>query len=321
MTNQELTNYIGKIQDPTAKLSLAETGGLKSVFINPEGICEVTVTLMNKEKDERAVKVAITKLLKQDLGIPGVKIEINEFPKAAAPYKYLGIASGKGGVGKSTVTVHLARALNEVGVKTGIVDADIYGASVPFILNIKKEPVMGDENEMMIPLRGENIEVISTEFFMPDDTPLMWRGPMLNKMLTYFFNGVRWEEGTQLVLIDLPPGTGDVAIDIHKFAPKSAMLIVTTPNLAASKVAVKAGLGADQIGHEVIGVVENMSYYLNPYSQTKDYIFGQGGGNEVAKKLGVPILAEIPINYETNKQVVKDEYINLANKIKRLMEL
>lgn len=321
MTNQELTKLIGKIQDPTAKLPLAETGGLKSVFINPEGVCEVVVLLMNKDRDERAVKIAITKLLKQDLEIPGVKIEVEEFPKGPAPYKYLGIASGKGGVGKSTVTVNLAKALNKIGIKTGIVDADVYGASVPFLLDIKKEPVMGDENEMMIPLRGQNIEVMSTEFFMPDDTPLMWRGPMLNKMLTYFFNGVRWEEDTKLVLIDLPPGTGDIALDINKFAPKSDMLIVTTPNIAASKIAVKAGLGAMQIGHEVIGVVENMSYYYNYANDQKDFIFGSGGGEEVSKKLGATLLSQIPINYEKTKDQYDEEYIKLANEVKRIMDL
>ena len=321
MTNLDLTNYLNQVLDPTAKLTLEQTHGLKSVFINPDGVAEVVVTIMNKERDERTVRLAITKLLKQDLGIPGVKITVNEFTKEGPTYKYLGIASGKGGVGKSTVTVHLAKTLNELGIKTAIIDADIYGASVPFILSIKKEPVMGDENEMMIPLQGDGIEVMSTEFFMPDDTPLMWRGPMLNKMLTYFFNGVRWADSTVLVLIDLPPGTGDIALDVNKFAPKSSMLIVTTPNRAASKIAVKAGLGANQIGHEVIGVIENMSYYLNPYSNTKDYIFGEGGGVEVSKKLGVKLIGEVPINYKTNKPIIKDEYTKIAKEVIKILEL
>lgn len=321
MTNQELTNYIGAVQDPTARLPLIETGGLKSVFINPEGVVEVVILLMNKDRDERTVRINVTKLLKQDLEIPGVKLTIEEFPKDEPKFKYLGIASGKGGVGKSTVTVYLAKALNELGIKTAIIDSDIYGASVPFILDIKKEPVMGDENEMMIPLMGQGIEVMSTEFFMPDDTPLMWRGPMLNKMLTYFFNGVRWADDTQLVLIDLPPGTGDIALDINKFAPKSSMLIVTTPNLAASKIAVKAGLGAIQIGHEVIGVVENMSYYLNPANQNKDFIFGEGGGLEVAKKMGVNLIGQIPINYDAMNEAVKAEYHKIAKEVIKYLEL
>ena len=269
MTNQELIKYIGTIYDPSAKKTLEETGGIESAYIKPDGVCEVVVKLVNKEKDEREVRINITKLLKVDLNLPGAVITINEFPKPRPPYIYLGVASGKGGVGKSTVTVNLAKALNNLGIKTAIIDADVYGASIPFILDIKKTPVMGDENELMIPLQGEGIEVISTEYFMPDDKPLMWRGPMLNKMLTYFFNSVRWADDTKLILIDLPPGTGDVALDINKFAPKSKMVIVTTPSLPASKIAVKAGIGANQIGHEVIGVIENMSYYLNPVSKIK----------------------------------------------------
>lgn len=321
MTNQELIKYIGTIYDPSAKKTLEETGGIESAYIKPDGVCEVVVKLVNKEKDEREVRINITKLLKVDLNLPGAVITINEFPKPRPPYIYLGVASGKGGVGKSTVTVNLAKALNNLGIKTAIIDADVYGASIPFILDIKKTPVMGDENELMIPLQGEGIEVISTEYFMPDDKPLMWRGPMLNKMLTYFFDGVRWADDTKLILIDLPPGTGDVALDINKLAPKSKMVIVTTPSLPASKIAVKAGIGANQIGHEVIGVIENMSYYLNPVSKNKDYIFGQGGGIEVASKLDVPLLGAIPINYEEYKEVVKKEYEDIAKIIIKTMEL
>lgn len=321
MNNQELTQYISGIFDPSAKKTLGETGGIKSVYIKPDGVCEVTVMIFNKEKDERAVRIALTKLLKHDLNLPGAIVNIEEFPKERINYLYLGIASGKGGVGKSTVTVNLAKALNELGIKTAIIDSDIYGASIPFILNIKKTPVMGDENEMMIPLQGDGIEVISTEFFMPDDKPLMWRGPMLNKMLTYYFNSVRWDDQTKLILIDLPPGTGDVAIDINRFAPNSKMIIVTTPNLAAAKIAVKAGVGANQMGNEVIGVIENMSYYLNPHSQEKDYIFGQGGGIEVASKLDVKLLGAIPINYEEYQDVVNQEYKMIAQQIIEIMEL
>ena len=321
MTNHELIEHISKIYDPSARKTLGETGGIESVYIKPDGVCEVAVRIMNQEKDDREVRINLTKLLKQDLKIPGVIINISEFLKPRPKYVYLGVASGKGGVGKSTVTVNLAKSFNKLGIRTGIIDADIYGASVPFILNIEKVPVIGDENELMIPLRGDDIEVISTEFFMPDDKPLMWRGPMLNKLLTYFFESVRWDDETKLILIDLPPGTGDVALDINKFAPKSKMLIVTTPNMAASKIAVKAGLGANQIGHEVIGVIENMSYYLNPQSQEKDYIFGRGGGIEVSNKLGVDLLGEIPINYEQYQTIVAIEYEKIAKKIIEIMEI
>jgi ATP-binding protein involved in chromosome partitioning len=321
MTNQELINQISKIYDPSLKKTLGETGGIESAVIKPDGVCEVVVNIFNKEKDEREVRVNITKLLKVDLNLPGAVVTIKEFPKPRPPYLYLGITSGKGGVGKSTVTVNLAVALNQLGIKTAIIDADIYGASIPFILDIKKTPVMGDENELMIPLQGKGIEVISTEFFMPDDKPLMWRGPLLNKMLTHYFNSVRWADATKLILIDLPPGTGDVAIDINKFAPQCKMIIVTTPSIPASKIAVKAGIGAQQIGHEIIGVIENMSYYLNPVSKEKDYIFGTGGGIEVASKLDVPLIGEIPINYDDFKETVNQEYEKIARQIMKVMDL
>ena len=247
------------------------------------------------------------KLVKIELGFPGIKIDFFEsefIPEGEKPIKYLAVASGKGGVGKSSVTANLAAALIRQGKKVGIIDADVYGASIPNILKLDIVPLNSTEDELMIPLKKDGIEVISTEFFMPPEKPLMWRGPMLGKMLVHFFSGVKWQDQIDLILIDLPPGTGDVALDVKTYVPKSKILVVTTPHVNASHVAVKAGIGAQNIGHEVIGVVENMSYYLNPCSNTREYIFGKGGGDTVAKKLGVPVLGQIPIG-----QPGKGEYL------------
>ncbi|MBU1142850.1 MAG: Mrp/NBP35 family ATP-binding protein [Firmicutes bacterium] len=273
----------------------------------------------------------IIKLVKIELGFPGIKIDFfeSEFvPEGEKPIKYLAIASGKGGVGKSTVTANLAAALIRQGKKVGIIDADVYGASIPNILKIGIKPLSAAEDERMIPLEKDGIEVISTEFFMPPEKPLMWRGPMLGKMLIHFFTGVKWQDDIDIILIDLPPGTGDVALDVKTYVPKSKILVVTTPHVNASHVAVKAGIGAQNIGHEVIGVVENMSYYLNPCNQTREFIFGQGGGDEVAKKLGVKLFGQVPIGQPLNGDFLytgKEEagkiYNDLAVKVMKEMDI
>ncbi|MDL2292707.1 Mrp/NBP35 family ATP-binding protein, partial [Acholeplasma sp. OttesenSCG-928-E16] len=165
---------------------------------------------------------------------------------------------------------------------------------IPQILNVPKQQVQTDDNEAMIPLVGEGIEVMSVYFFM-GDKPLLWRGPMLGKMLDHFFHGVKWADGTEVVIIDLPPGTGDVTIDVQRMLPQTKVLVVTTPHVNASVVAFKAGTGSIELGHEIIGVVENMSYYVNPVSKAREHIFGEGGGLIVASKLQTDLLAQIPI--------------------------
>jgi ATP-binding protein involved in chromosome partitioning len=303
MTYDDLKKRLEEIVDPGFNKTFKEVNGIKKLVIGPTGVAELEVYLKDKQKNETKVKLDIIKLVKIELGFPGIKIEFfeSEFvPLGEKPIKYLAIASGKGGVGKSSVTANLACALNRLGKKVGIIDADVYGASIPNIFKVGIKPLSSTEDEKMIPLKSNEIEIISTEFFMPPEKPLMWRGPMLGKMLIHFFSGVKWQDDIDIILIDLPPGTGDVALDVKTYVPKSKVLVVTTPHVNASHVAVKAGIGAQNIGHEVIGVVENMSYYFNSCNQKREYIFGQGGGLEVAKKLGVKVLGEVPISNPLN---------------------
>ncbi|OHE53586.1 MAG: chromosome partitioning protein ParA, partial [Tenericutes bacterium RIFOXYD12_FULL_36_9] len=293
----DLRKKIDELIDPGFNLPFKVVGGIKKLVVGPTGVVELELYLKDKQKNEQAIKIQVIKLVKIELGFPGIKIDFFEseyIPEGEKPIKYLAVASGKGGVGKSSVTANLAAALIRQGKKVGIIDADVYGASIPNILQIDITPLNSTEDEKMIPLNKDGIEVISTEFFMPPDKPLMWRGPMLGKMLIHFFSGVKWQDQIDLILIDLPPGTGDVALDVKTYVPKSKILVVTTPHVNASHVAVKAGIGAQNIGHEVIGVVENMSYYYNTCSKTREFIFGQGGGETVAKKLGVPVMGQIP---------------------------
>ncbi len=327
----DLRKRLDELVDPGFEKPFKAVGGIKKLVVGPTGVVELELYLKDKQKNEQAVKIQVIKLVKIELGFPGIKLDIFEsefIPEGEKPIKYLAVASGKGGVGKSSVTANLAAALIRQGKKVGIIDADVYGASIPNILKIDIKPLDSTEDEKMIPLIKDGIEVISTEFFMPPDKPLMWRGPMLGKMLIHFFSGVKWQDQIDIILIDLPPGTGDVALDVKTYVPKSKILVVTTPHVNASHVAVKAGIGAQNIGHEVIGVVENMSYYLNPCSNTREFIFGKGGGETVAKKLGVPVLGQIPIGQPergehlfTNKDEAGKIYNEIAKKVIKEMEI
>lgn len=321
MTYDKLRKQIELIIDPGFKKPFVEVNGIKKLVVGPTGVAELEIFLKDKAKYEQQVKIEIIKLVKIQLGFPGIKIDFfeSEFvPEGEKPMKYLAVASGKGGVGKSTVTANLAAALVRAGKKVGIIDADVYGPSIPNVLQLEVRPLAATEDELMIPLSKEGIEVISTEFFMPPEKPLMWRGPMLGKMLVHFFNGVKWQDEIDIILIDLPPGTGDVALDVKSYVPKSKVMVVTTPHVNASSIAVKAGIGAQNIGHEVIGVVENMSYYFNECNKKREFIFGEGGGEEVAKKLGVELYGRIPIGQPQDKGYIfraKEEAGKVYDKI------
>lgn len=331
MTYDDLRKRIEEMIDPGFNLPFKAVNGIKKMVIGPTGVVEMELYLKDKSKHEQSVKIQVIKLVKIEMGFPGIKIDFfeSEFvPEGEKPIKYLAIASGKGGVGKSSVTANLAAALIRQGKKVGIIDADVYGASIPNILKIGIKPLSSTEDEKMIPLEKDGIQVISTEFFMPPDKPLMWRGPMLGKMLIHFFNGVKWQDHIDIILIDLPPGTGDVALDVKTYVPKSKVLVVTTPHVNASHVAVKAGIGAQNIGHDVIGVVENMSYFLNTCNQKREYIFGTGGGDTVAKKLGVPVYGQIPIaqpvdgdHIYSGKEEAGKTYNEIALKVIKDMDL
>ena len=214
----------------------------------------------------------------------------------------IAIASGKGGVGKSTVASNIACGLNEKGYKVGLLDLDIYGPSLPITLGINEQPEMTN-NKKLVPIDRFGLKVMSFGFISGNDTPVIWRGPLVSRMTEQFFKDVEWGELDYLI-VDLPPGTGDVALDVKQYVPTSKIIVVTTPHHNASSIAVKAGLGAQQIGHEVIGVVENMSYYFNTCNQKREFIFGSGGGEIVAKKLGTTLLGQLPIG-----QPVKGDYL------------
>ena len=202
------------------------------------------------------------------------------------------VASGKGGVGKSSVTVNIACALAAEGANVGILDADVWGFSVPRMIGAEGKPV--GFNDMILPLEAHGVKVISMGFFVPEETPVIWRGPMLHKAIEQFLGDVYWGD-LDFLLCDLPPGTGDVSISLASFLPGASMLVVTTPQDAARSVAERAGKMAERTNLRAIGVVENMSHYVCPHCGEPDPIFGEGGGREAAETLGVPLMAQIPL--------------------------
>lgn len=214
-----------------------------------------------------------------------------------SPTKFIAVASGKGGVGKSTVTVNLAVALARKGKKVGLIDADIYGFSVPDMMGITDRPELVDN--AIVPIERHGVKVISMGFFVEDNSPIIWRGPMLGKMLRNFFKEVNWGE-LDYVLLDLPPGTGDIAMDVHQMIPQSKEIIVTTPHGTAAFVAARAGAMALHTNHEILGVVENMAYYECGQCGNKDYIFGRGGGAKLAEELHTELIGQIPLGVPDN---------------------
>jgi ATP-binding protein involved in chromosome partitioning len=200
------------------------------------------------------------------------------------------VASGKGGVGKSTVTANLAHALARTGLRVGALDADIYGFSLPTLLGAAGEPRKVGPRRLA-PVQAHGVRLISMDHFVRENAAVVWRGPLLGKALQQFLRDVEWGE-LDVLLLDLPPGTGDVALDVHELLPASAELVVTTPDPLAARVAVRAGRMALETGHQVLGVVENMSYLRCPHGEVLRP-FGTGGGEQVATTLGAPLLAHI----------------------------
>ncbi|TQR40732.1 Mrp/NBP35 family ATP-binding protein [Paenibacillus popilliae] len=227
----------------------------------------------------------------------GAGLEQHPILDPASGVKFIAIASGKGGVGKSTVTVNLAVALARLGKRVGLIDADIYGFSVPDMMGIEDRPVVVDN--YIIPQERFGVKVMSMGFFVEDNSPVVWRGPMLGKMLRNFFQEVQWGE-LDYMLLDLPPGTGDVALDIHQMIPHSQEIIVTTPHATAAFVAARAGTMAIHTKHEIIGIVENMSYLECGSCGEKQYVFGRGGGAKLADELHVDLLAQLPLGAPDN---------------------
>lgn len=313
-TEEIALNILKDLKDPFLNKRFEETNGIMEVKVKAEKK-HVSVKLAiakTNTPEQLQLQQQVVKILKEG-GAESVGIRFAELPEEelakhrtntppveedagllgpTSKTKFIAVASGKGGVGKSTISVNLAISLARLGKKVGIVDADIYGFSVPDMMGITTRPVV--RGKKIIPVERMGVKVISMGFFVEDNAPIIWRGPMLGKMLNSFFNEVEWGELDYLVL-DLPPGTGDVALDVHSMLPSCKEVIVTTPHPTAAFVAARAGAMAIKTEHEVIGVIENMSYFESKTTGQKEYVFGKGGGAKLAEELRTEVLGQLPL--------------------------
>jgi ATP-binding protein involved in chromosome partitioning len=320
-TTEQVNEALSRVNDPEIHRPITELGMVKGVEVSPDGAVQVDVWLTvagcpMRETITREVTAAVSKLP----GVTGVQVGLdvmseeqrralqshlrgdrperqNPFAKDTSLTRVFAVASGKGGVGKSSVTVNLAAALAASGQRVGVLDADMYGFSVPRMLGVTGLPTQVEK--MIMPPSAHGVKVISVGMFTKANEPVPWRGPILHRALEQFLGDVFWGD-LDVLLLDLPPGTGDVAISVGQLLPNAELLVVTTPQLAAAEVAERAGALAPQLHQQVAGVIENMSYLPCPHCGDRIELYGSGGGQAVADELTkiigtrVPLLGQVP---------------------------
>lgn len=306
-----LLEALATVQDPELRRPITELGMVESAVL-ADGAAQVKVLLTiaacpMRSTIESEVSAALAGLpevheVRLELGVmsPEQRAELREslkgrsipFSDPASLTRVIGIASGKGGVGKSSLTANLACAMAADGLRVGLIDADVHGFSIPGLLGIPgAKPTRVDE--MILPPVAHGVKVISIGMFVPDNKPVIWRGPMLHRALEQFLTDVHFGD-LDVLLLDLPPGTGDIAISVSQLLPGSELVVVTTPQAAAAQVAERAGSIAVQTGQKVVGVIENMSWLVLPDGSTME-VFGAGGGAELAKRLELVLGTEVPL--------------------------
>jgi ATP-binding protein involved in chromosome partitioning len=299
-----------QVIDPEIRKPVTELDMVRDVLVDDDGAVSVTIALtvvgcpLRHSFEEQvgrtvgAVEGVTSVRLAFDVMSPEEKAALvkrlrggrDEKSISLSPAtRVIAIASGKGGVGKSTLTANLAYALSSLGEQVGVLDGDVYGHSIPHMLGVHQKPIAVDAM-MVPPVRGD-LKLMSIGFFLDENAPIMWRGPMLHKALEQFLSDVHWGD-LDTLLVDMPPGTGDVAMSLGQLLPRAEALVVTTPQPAAQQVAVRAAQMAQKMGMRITGAVENMSYLVG----TGQEIFGSGGGQALADEIGAPLLARIPLD-------------------------
>ncbi|GFZ97858.1 Mrp/NBP35 family ATP-binding protein [Okeania sp. KiyG1] len=305
---QSILDVLRPVQDPELQKSLVELNMIRNIKVN-DGQVEFTLVLTTPACPLREFIVEdCQKAVKQ---LPGVKEVIVDVTAETPQQKtipdrqgidgvknIIAVSSGKGGVGKSTVAVNVAVALAQMGAKVGLIDADIYGPNDPTMLGLADAKVMvqaGQSGEVLEPAFNHGVKLVSMAFLIDKDQPVIWRGPMLNGIIRQFLYQVQWGD-LDYLLVDLPPGTGDAQLTLAQAVPMSGVVIVTTPQTVALLDSRKGLKMFQQLGVSVLGIVENMSYFVPPDMPEKKYdIFGSGGGQRTAEELGVPLLGGVPL--------------------------
>jgi len=304
ITPQQVLEELKKVKYPGFARDIVSFGMIKDIEIGSTGVNVILAPTTARDEIVQQIRDAVAATVAQMPGVTGVEVSITA-PEAPARRVQQGpagipgvahviaVASGKGGVGKSTVAVNLALALASLGHRVGLMDADVYGPSVPLMLGLRERP-RSTEEKRIIPLEQFGLKVISLGLFIEDRTPVIWRGPMINKLLTQFLREVDWGELDYLVL-DLPPGTGDAQLTITQQVPLTGGVIVTTPQDVALEDVKRGVTMFRQVHAPVLGVIENMSFHICPGCGHRAELFGHGGGAAMARQFQVPFLGEIPL--------------------------
>jgi ATP-binding protein involved in chromosome partitioning len=320
-TESQIREALKAVIDPELRRDIVELEMVRAITVKDAGVVDVTVSLTTpgcpiKSHFQTSVVKAVTGVegvthcnvgfdvltdtekgaLQRKLGRPGGLPE----GSLAAVQNVICIGSGKGGVGKSSLTVNLGAALVAEGKRVGVLDADVWGYSIPRMLGLGADKPRVNGERKIIPLDAHGLKVMSIGFFVKEDEAVVWRGPMLHKALTQFLEDVAWGE-LDYLLIDLPPGTGDVSMTLAQLLPQAKFVIVTTPQDAAQKVARRSAEMADKVKLEIAGVIENMSGFTTP-SGERFAIFGEGGGGRLADELEVPLLGTVPLTMALREQ-------------------
>lgn len=318
ITPQDVLKALTAVQDPDLRRDIVSLGFIKDLEVADNRV-SFAIQLTTPACPAREQLAASAKQAVQALGVADVQVRMTsqvttakgERPPLIPQVKNtVAIASGKGGVGKSTVAANLAVAFARLGAKVGLMDTDVYGPSVPILMGGRDEPKVV-EGKIQPPVEY-GIKIISMAYFLPKDEAVIWRGPMLHKTIQQFIGEVRWGE-LDYLLMDLPPGTGDIQLSLSQTIPLTGAVIVSTPQDLALAVALKAIAMFQKLKVPILGVVENMSSYVCPHCGHREDIFGHGGAREAAKKLGFPFLGEIPldaairVHSDSGKPVALDE--------------
>jgi ATP-binding protein involved in chromosome partitioning len=315
-TKEQITEKLSAVIDPELRRNIVELGMVRSIEIKPDGQIDVTVSLTTPGCPIRShFQEAVVSQVSSLDGVTGVGVGFdvlsdeekgelqqtlgrNKLPQGALAQvrNIICVSSGKGGVGKSTMTANLAAALQAEGHSAGALDCDVYGYSIPRMLGVNVKPDVNGERKILPPESASGVKTMSIGYFVEDNSAVVWRGPMLHKAIQQFLEDVAWEE-LDYLLLDLPPGTGDIAMTLAQLLPQAKIAIVTTPQPAAQSVARRSAEMADKVDLEVMGVIENMSGFTTPDGETFS-IFGEGGGQLLADEIGVPLLGTIPLSEE-----------------------